>query len=138
MGLTITAKGFDEEIYNSGYAGFTNFRIEIAKAYNSEFGELYKKWVRSCLMPYGDRLSPEKLNRLNELCNDDLDILLQHSDCDGKLTPQECKKIYNITKDLKCVYPQMCYGTTTGKNLFDVFNRALLHCWKRRVCMRFE
>lgn len=26
----------------------------------------------------------------------------------------------------------------TGKNQLEVFNRAFLHCWKRRVIMRFE
>lgn len=45
MGLCIRATGFNEDIYNSGYIGFTRFRIALAKSYNQEFGELYEKWL---------------------------------------------------------------------------------------------
>lgn len=77
-------------------------------------------------------------DRINELANEDLNLLLLHSNCDGKLTPEECKRIYDVTKNLKCDYPQCNYITNTGKNQLEVFNRALLHCWKHRVNMRFE
>jgi hypothetical protein len=140
MGLMITAKGFKEEIYNSGYVGFTNFRVALAKSYNQEFGELYEKWIKA--VSFGTlslyKMSKEEMERLNELANVDLDLLLLHSDCDGKLTPKECKKIYEVTKNLKCDYPQCNYITDTGKNQLEVFNCALLHCWKRRVNMWFE
>lgn len=137
MGLVITAKGFNEEIYDSGYMGFTKFRIALAKAYNQEFGELYEKWLASAY-DSSKKLSNEEFKRMNELSNDDLDILLQHSDCDGKLTPKECKRIYSITKDLHCDYCQHFYLTTTDINQLEVFNRALYHCWKRRVNMYFR
>lgn len=136
MGLAIRATGFNEEIYHSGYMGFTWFRIELAKSYNPEFGILYEKWARSHLTK--EELSEAEINRMNELCNPDLDLFLQHSDCDGKLTPKECKLIYDVTKNLKCDYRQRNYITDTGKNQLEVFNRAFLHCWKRRVIMRFE
>lgn len=43
MGLVIRAKGFDEDIYDSGYNGFMDFRVAGAKAYNKEFGDLYER-----------------------------------------------------------------------------------------------
>lgn len=135
MGLSIRATGFEEEIFDSGYGGFNRFRIALAKAYDKEFGQLYEKWLNSL---YGPKLTNKELKRMNELCCSSLDILLQHEDCGGKLTPKQCKAIYEITKDLKCDYPQMNYLTKTGKNQLEVFNRALFHCWKRRVIMRFE
>lgn len=140
MGLVIKAKGFEEDIYNSGYGGFTRFRIALAKAYNQEFGELYEKWIGTVLFSISRlyKMPKEEMERLKELANVDLYLLLLHSDCDGKLTPKECKRIYEVTKNLKCDYPQCNYITDTGKNQLEVFNRALLHCWKRRVCMWFE
>jgi hypothetical protein len=39
---------------------------------------------------------------------EDIKILLNHSDCDGELTPQECRKIYNVIKAIDCDYPR--YG----------------------------
>lgn len=130
MGLAIRATGFNEEIYHSGYMGFTWFRIELAKSYNPEFGSLYEKLTK-------EELFDHEIKRMNELCNPDLDLFLQHSAA-GKLTPKECKLIYDVTKNLKCDYQQRNYITVTGKNQLEVFNRAFLHCWKRRVIMRFE
>lgn len=137
MGLYITAAGFNEEIYSSGYIGFTYFRIALAKAYNTEFGALYEKWIFAGRFG-NEPMTTSEFNRLNELCNDDFDILLKHSDCDGKLTPKECKAIYEVTNNLKCDYPQNNYLTVSGKNQLEVLNRALLHCWKRKVNMYFR
>ena len=39
MGLVISAKGFNEEIYDSGYGGFIRFRIDLAKAYSNFYNE---------------------------------------------------------------------------------------------------
>lgn len=110
MGLLIRVKGFDELIYDSGYSGFTHFRIALAKAYNKDFGDLYERWV----LGY-ESITKSDVKKMNELANEDLDLLLLHSDCDGKLTPKECKRIYNITKNLKCDYPQCNYMSNTGK-----------------------
>lgn len=137
MGLVISAKGFNEEIYDSGYGGFTQFRIELAKAYNKEFGELYERWLFGDLVD-GGKLTHEEYKRFKKLSNKKLDILLHHSDGEGVLKPWECKKIYSVTKKLKCNYPQNNYMTMTGKNQLEVFNRALYHCWKKRVKMVFH
>lgn len=135
MGLILEAKGFDEEIYHSGYMGFTWFRIELAKSYNQKFGVLYEKWVNSV---FTHKFSDEDFKKMDNLSNKDLNLLLFHSDCDGKLTPLECKKIFNVTKTLKCDYPQSLYGNLTGKKQLDMLNKVLYHCWKRRVNLWFR
>ncbi len=95
MGLDIKIKGLErEDTYHGGYITFNLYRKNVASAYNERLGELYKKTFK-------DELQPEEIEQWNKLCNDDLDIFLWHSDCDGKLTPEECKKIYNELKKLK-------------------------------------
>lgn len=128
MGLDIRIKGMSyEETYHCGYITFGNYRMEVAKAYNEEFGTLYEKEYKSF---YKGKLTEEEINRWNEICNDDLDLFLNHSDCEGKLTWQECKKIYNAMKDLD-----------VKMNYYDMHQKWLnmfKFCWKHRVTMWFE
>ena len=74
-------------------------------------------------------MQPEEIKEWNNLCNDDLDIFLWHSDCDGKLTPKECKKIYDAMKDLKV---EMNYY-----DMHQLWLNMLRHCYKHRVNMYF-
>lgn len=97
MGLDIMIKGLDyKDSYHSSYTGFAHYRKEIAKAYNKRFGELYEIAMLKFLK--GEDLSSKEIEELNKLCNDDLDIFLWHSDCDGKLTVSECRKVYKLLK----------------------------------------
>lgn len=44
MGLSVRAKGLsDESSYDCVYSTFMQFRLQLAKIYNEEFAELYKK-----------------------------------------------------------------------------------------------
>lgn len=83
-------------VYIVAIVGFTFYRLEIAYLYNKRLGELYEiAWKKSFKC---EDLSPKEIEEWNSLCNNDLDILLWHSDCDGILTVSECKKIYKILK----------------------------------------
>lgn len=44
--------------------------------------------------------SDEEVALWDAHCNGDLDILIWHSDCGGKFSPQECRKIYNAMKNI--------------------------------------
>lgn len=131
MGLTIRIPGVRDN-YNCGYITFGIFRRRLAKSYNQEFGELYEKWQKSA-WPMFPELTDAEVARYNELCNSDLDIFLLHSDCGGKLTPKECKRIYKAIKDLK----MDMQGHNCG-NMLEQFRMMFLHCWKYRVNMYFE
>lgn len=91
MGLCLENKKRDMKL---GYIGFGFLRQCIAYAYDNRLGELYKK------MYVNENLTQDEYEELENLSNNDLGILLWHSDCDGKLTSKECKKIYNVIKNI--------------------------------------
>lgn len=131
MGLDISVKGLErKDTYHGGYITFNLYRKNVASAYNERLGELYKKTFK-------DELQPEEIKEWNNLCNDDLDIFLWHSDCDGKLTPKECKKIYDVMKNLKV---EMQGHNHIEMNYYDrhqLWLNMLKHCYKHRVNMYF-
>jgi len=131
MGLDVSIKGLSyEETYHSGYFRFNNYRKEIATAYNKRLGELYQKTFK-------EDLAIDEIKEWNTLCNDDLDIFLWHSDCDGKLTPKECKKIYDVMKNLKIEMQGHNYIEMNFYNMHELWLNMLKHCYKRRVNMYF-
>ena len=132
MGLDVYAKGIAyTDCYHCGYITFNIYREKVAKAYNERLGELYKKDTKECL-------TKEEIEEWNKLCNDDLDIFLWHSDCEGKFTPQECRKIYNAMKDLKVEMQGHNYGTMKQYNMHEMWLNAFKHCYKKRVNLYFE
>lgn len=131
MGLDISVKGLErKDTYHCGYIKFNLYRKKVASAYNERLGELYKKTFK-------DELQPEEIKEWNNLCNDDLDIFLWHSDCDGKLTPKECKKIYDAMKDLKVEMQGHNYIEMNYYDMHQLWLNMLKHCYKHRVNMWF-
>ncbi len=131
MGLDISVKGLNKnDTYHCGYIIFNLYRKEVASAYNKRLGELYEKTFK-------DELQPEEIKEWNDLCNDHLDIFLWHSDCDGKLTPKECKKIYDVMKDLKVEMQGHNYLEMNHYNMHQLWLNMFKHCYKRRVNMYF-
>ena len=132
MGLYAYAKGLTEkECYDCGYITFGIYRQRVAQAFNNRIGELYKKYYRD------NELTEEETDEWNKLCNDDLDIFLFHSDCEGKFTPQECKKIYNAMKDLKIEMIGHNYAIMKPYNMHKHWLHIFRHCYKRRVNLYF-
>ena len=125
MGLALVATGFNKDMH-IGYGGFSGVRCRIAKAYSEKHGKLYEEMLRSFR-----GLADDFNDRWNDGCNDDLDILLWHSDCDGKLTYQECGKIYNVLKTLDVE------DAKDEESFYNDFVEMLQHCHKRRVNMYF-
>ena len=131
MGLNISIKGLErKDTYHGGYIRFNVYRKEVANAYNRRLCELYKKTFRR-------DLQPEEIEEWNILCNDDLDIFLWHSDCDGKLTPKECKKIYDVMKDLKVEMQGHNYTEMNCYDMHQLWLNMFKHCYKHKVNMWF-
>jgi len=127
MGLDVKIKGLDREnTYHASYIGFAEYRRRIADAYNKIIGELYRK-------TYKEDLTKEEIEEWNKLCNENLDIFLWHSDCDGKFTPKECKKIYDVLKTLNV---DMFYRKN-NITMHELWLNMFKHCYKRRVNMYF-
>lgn len=131
MGLNISIKGLErKDTYQGGYIRFNVYRKEVANAYNRRLGELYKKtFIRD--------LQQEEIEEWNILCNDDLDIFLWHSDCDGKLTPKECKKIYDVMKNLKVEMQGHNYIEMNCYDMHQLWLNMFKHCYKHKVNMWF-
>lgn len=110
--------------------GFTNYRRLIAKTYNNRLGELYHIALLKSLRD--EDLSTEEIEEWNKLCNEDLDIFLWHSDCDGKLTVKECRKVYKILKEYESNLFPFPYN-----QLHDKFLSNLKFCIDNRRNMYF-
>lgn len=133
MGLCATAKGLNAETgFDCGYLTYGKFLENLAYAYNKEIGEMFSYMLR------GGKLSEEQVSRWDEICNDDLDILLFHSDCDGKFTPQECRRIYNAIKDLHMDMQGHNYIVMKPYNMLEHWKNIFLHCAKRRVNLYYS
>lgn len=145
MGLKVAIKGY-EGAYDCGYITYHHFLMELIKAhpdYDDKCYEMYEKM----LMTMKD-FTKEEVEYWNAHCNDDLDILIWHSDAEGKFTPQECKKIYNAIKDLKSDMLGHNYGdvkTENGEivemptyNMFERWKDMFRYCAKRRVNMYYQ
>lgn len=132
MGLNATAKGLTSETeFECGYFTFGNFRMQLAYAYNQELGEIYEKI-------YQHNFTEQDIARWNEICNDDLDIFLWHSDCDGSFTWQECRKIYKAIKGISLDMPGHNYCVMKNYNMLEHWKNIFNHCAKRRVKLYFR
>lgn len=141
MGLDIFAKGLVDSEGREGsfcaisYWGYRLLMIAIARAaYGEYMGGLYA-WAEYnpvCGAMYYK--TPEDVEAWNLRCNDDLDVLLFHSDCDGKFTPKECKGIYNAIKNLRLENERLNAQDNERLNAYlEKFKAAFKHCAERRV-----
>lgn len=96
MGLDLYAKGCELK-FHIGYMRFADLRTAIVKA--AYDAEMYRMYHAGCHYPFKGFTEAETYY-WNNHCNDDLDLLIWHSDCDGVLKSGQCKKIYNAMKDL--------------------------------------
>ena len=133
MGLDINIKGLSrEDTYHGSYTKFANYRVKVAKAFNKAIGEIYEKPYKH----YGYKFTEEDEKQWNEFLLDEnapMNKFLWHSDCDGKLTPKECKKIYNELKKLKI--KDLPYSDKW--TMQELWLNMLKHCHNHRVNMYF-
>ena len=134
MGLTVRIKGY-EGAYDRGYITYGNFIMQLVK---EEYGdECYEIFMKSLIT--GENFSKDDEKVWSEHKNDDLELWIWHSDCDGKFTPQECRRIYNAIKDLEIpnFYAHNYCGDAKQYNMLDRWKDMFLYCAKHRVNMYF-
>lgn len=127
MSLALLATGYSKNV-RIGYFHFNRMRLQIARAYSEKHGKLYEKATSLCFSVNFDEIVEE----WNKDCDDDLDILLWHSDCDGSFTYQECRKIMKALQKLTVVFEDEVL-----RNNYEDFCAILTHCAKRRVKLIF-
>lgn len=133
MGLTVKIKGY-EDAYDCGYITYGNFIMRLIKeAYGEQCHEIFRRSL----------FTSKPFTELDEKTwaehqNDDLELWIWHSDCEGKFTPKECRRIYNAIKDL--TIPDFFahnYGTMEQYNMLERWKDMFLYCAKHRVNMYF-
>lgn len=146
MGITITAKNSEYD-FSCGYHGFARLRENIAKAWDKEFGDHYKTLKLCCILQNYDEfdkkantiLSQERFKEggSKEHDEDIVDFLLA-SDCEGEISYETCKNIYDLIKDIDFGNEIFTYGAYSDGKDYEHFKDFLLDCYKRRVKMRWS
>ena len=126
MSLDVEVKGLPR--HNYGYGQFNQFRGEIVKAvYGLDLYEIWKK-------KFAD---DDDVKRWNEKCNDDLDLFILHSDCDGKLTVSECRKVRNAMKSVEEKINKSDMSKE-HKQMVNEWYCMFAFCARNRVIMKFN
>lgn len=108
------------------YSGFNNFRRKLAK----EVGIDWDKFTGDFI----GRREPDEteIQKLLDL-KDPIALFLNHSDCDGELTPTECLKIAPRLLTLIARWPTADYDYIMATRLAV----GMLDCSMRNISMEF-
>jgi hypothetical protein len=87
------------------YGGFNSFRRKVASSIGINLDEMYGFQGSN---PW-------------ETVNDDVKIFLDHSDCDGVLTPEECAKVWPRLQEIIGKWDKGDFS-----NQYDIFQSELL------------
>ena len=141
MGITMSANN-SKYSFDMGYSGFFNLRMNLAKAFDKEFGELYSA-LRYCH-------TKEEYEIFDKICNDmlsddrftdnDNDILdfLFDSDTGGKINYRTCGKLYNIIKDIDFGNKIFVYGAYSDGKDYEYLKDFLHECYSHRRNMYWK
>lgn len=140
MGYTIYATNSSHS-FDGGMGGFMNLRINIAKAWDKEFGEHYAT-LAHCHSKDDYELFDLIANKIlsdERFKDEDKDILdfLFASDCEGEISYKTCKKIYNLIKDIDFGNKIFTYGAYSDGKDYERFKEFLLECYRYRRKMRW-
>ena len=140
MGFTITATN-SKYSFNGSSGGFYNLRVNIAKAFDIEFGNHYETLrERITLADYdafdikaNDILAKPRFKKED----DDIIIFLFMPDTGGSISYKTCKKIYDLIKDIDYGNKIFTYAAHSDGRDYEKFKVFLLDCYKRRAKMRW-
>ena len=129
MGLDVFAKGMPR--FSLAYSTYFRLRREIIrKTYGIRCEEIFCK--------LGENVASDDIAYWNSVCNDDLDLFLLHSDCDGKFTPKECRRIYKALEPIEIDMEGWRFDKADRCNMLDQWKFMFQYCAKRRVNMYYR
>lgn len=79
--------------------------------------------------------SQEEIEEYNSLCDDDLDILLNHSDCEGRMKYHECRKVIRALDRIEFKYPDD--WRQDWKEKYYILKDMIRYCAKNRKRLYF-
>ena len=135
MGLDIYIKGYPrEKAHHASYGLFNRYREDLSAVLGERYQTLYRKheYTNDEIQEIYD-IENKAIDTLGIELVSGLTIFLWHSDCDGKLTPKQCKMCYDAIKDLPC----SVFYYTGDKKMHDVWLPMLKYCYQHRVTMWF-
>ena len=141
MRVTIYATNSSRS-FQCGNGGFFNLRVNIAKAWDKEFGEHYAGLV----MCWSKEAYDEFDKKTEEIFSDprfkdeDQDIVdfFFASDCGGYITHKTCKKIYDLIKNIDFGKAIFTYAAHSDGKDYEHFKEFLLECYKHRRYMKWD
>ena len=140
MGVTI---GNNKKSIDLSYGGFNRLRTKVAYLANEDLGKFYDELNKSLslfgkerevfLEKYDERLA--KADEEFQVSEELLDFLYA-SDCEGKITPKQCRHIYKVIKDYN---DNLIYGYAGREDgaTFEDFKTIVYDCTKRNVQLRW-
>ena len=128
MGLTIFIDGqIRFEMLYSLYSQFIQELVE--KAYGSECLKIFKAI-------YERPMTSAEADFWNMRCNDDLDILIQHPDDRGDISPENCRKIYEALEPYHL--NALCRYRNQYVNVCEQWKEMLLYCAQNNAKMEYR
>lgn len=128
MGLTIFIDGqIRFEMLYSRYSQFIQELVE--KAYGSECLKIFKAI-------YERPMTSAEADFWNMRCNDDLDILIQHPDDRGDISPENCRKIYEALEPYHL--NALCRYRNQYVNVCEQWKEMLLYCAQNNAKMEYR
>lgn len=122
MGISFRASGKSIDASWS-YSGFSSFRSRLAEKIGIDLNSMegFGRFDKS----------PRKSW---DTINDPIKPFLNHSDCDGELSPEECKSIASRLRELVKAWHEDDYDKVNALKLAD----AMDLCVQEGVCLEFR
>lgn len=80
-----------------GYGSYLEFRVKILESIDAEWANKFRKLGKLRLCTDEDFEVLEDYGRKYP----EVALFVNHCDCDGTFSPEECKTVYNALKDVK-------------------------------------
>lgn len=126
MGALIYAHNGPDQI-SIGYIVFGIFRQQLARSFSEELGKIYEK-------PYMDMhfkcFSDEDIEKWDCICPEGLDLFLNVSDCNGKLSFSQCRKVISDLDQYPMCWPADWRTDWLGK--YERIKELVRWCAKTR------
>lgn len=142
MGLDTFASGLShDDNFHGSYGLYSSFIEElIRQAYGEKCREIRRRAVCDgfCDGKYMGALTDDDIRTWTENHNEDLDILIFHSDKDGKFTPEECRRIYSAIQDIHFDLDENTYSGRRLMECLEQFKKIFKYCRDKRVNLYYK
>ena len=140
MGLNFLAIGFLKPTAKWSYSGFYVFRKNLANHLGFDLHEMKGYYKGNILNPiFGTKTWESLVEEIPEV--EPLLAFFNHSDCDGVISPEECKKISPSLLELietKFHSTTYCPVTSYDYNQGLILVEMMQHCVRNNVDLQFS